>query len=126
MAQAPTRSLADIQAEIEATLRSALSMVAYGQCWGLWEGATQQSRISISREQACKICDKATSRLSTGGIEDFMVTATSHSTAVVSARIRVESPKSGAPQSISRSFTFFFEDGRWRYHLWDYLSLVSY
>jgi hypothetical protein len=45
---------------------------------------------------------------------------------VIAARIRVESRRTGGTQEIPRSFTFFFEEGRWRYYLWDYISVLMY
>lgn len=116
----------DVERDVEAAFRSALSMVAYHECWKLWEGATQQSRIAISKDEACKIFNQATSRVAVGGIEDLKVTSTSAATAVIAARLTVESKNSPRPLVLRRSFVFFFEDGGWRFHLWDYLSLVSY
>jgi len=126
-AQDPAPDPRDLERDVQAALRSAISMVAYSECWRLWEGASHQSRIGISRDETCKHFDRATSRpVAGGGIEDSKITSTSPTTAVIAARIRVESRRTGSTQEIPRSFTFFFEDGRWRYYLWDYISLLMY
>ena len=126
-AEGPSLDPRDIERDVEAALRSALSMVAYNECWRLWEGASHQSRIGISRDETCKHFDRATSRpVAGGGIEDSKIVSTSPTTAVITARIRVDSRRTGGTQEIPRSFTFFFEDGRWRNYLWDYISLLMY
>ncbi len=113
--------------EVEAAFRGAMEMWAYREFWRLWEVCTGESRVAVSQNDFAASMDRASVRPAAGRqVEDLAVTATSPRTALVIARIGLEDWRSRTTQSIVRSFPFYYQDGRWRPQLSDFLGLSSY
>jgi hypothetical protein len=118
---------ADIIWDVEYAFRDAMELWAYRQFWRLWEVSTSQSRFYMSQNDFADAMERGTARPATGRrIEDLQVTATSPETATVLARIGLEDPGTNTTRSLVRSFLFYYEDGRWRPQLSDFLGLSSY
>ncbi len=118
---------ADIIRDVEYAFRDAMELWAYREFWRLWEVSTSQSRFYMSQNDFADVMERGTARPATGRrIEDLQVTATSPETATVLARIGLEDPGTNTTRSLVRSFLFYYEDGRWRPQLSDFLGLSSY
>ena len=116
-----------IARDVEFTFRDAMELWAYREFWRLWEVSTSTSRFSMSQSEFADVMERGTARPAAGRrIEDLRISATSPETAVVLARIGLEDPGTNTIRPLVRSFLFFYEDGRWRPQLSDFLGLSSY
>jgi hypothetical protein len=111
---------------VEAAFRDAIQMWSYREFWRLWDVSTSNSRFRFSQKEFAAQMEKGTTRPVAGGpIEDLRISMTTPQTALVTARIGVQ-VSSGRTQSVIRSFVFYYEEGRWRHELSDFLGLAYY
>ncbi len=116
-----------IARDVEFAFRDAMELWAYREYWRLWDVSTSQSRFYMSQRDFADLMERGNARPATGRrIEDLQISATSPETAVVLARIGLEDPGTSTPRSLVRSFLFYYEEGRWRPQLSDFLGLSSY
>jgi hypothetical protein len=116
-----------IARDVEFAFRDAMELWAYRQFWRLWEVSTSQSRFYMSQAEFADLMERGKARPAVGRrIEELQITATSPERAAVLARIGLEDPGTNTTRSLVRSFLFYYEDGRWRPHLSDFLGLSSY
>jgi hypothetical protein len=116
-----------IARDVEFAFRDAMELWAYRQFWRLWEVSTSRSRFYMSQREFADVMERGNARPAAGRrIEDLQITATSPETAAVLARIGLEDPGTNTTRSLVRSFLFYYEDGRWRPELPDFLGLSSY
>jgi len=112
---------------VESAFREAMELWAYKQFWRLWELSSSQRRYYMSQTEFADLMERGKARPAAGRrIEDLQVTATSPETAAVLARIGLEDPGTNTTRSLVRSFLFYYEDGRWRPQLSDFVGLSSY
>jgi len=123
-AASPTEVIAR---DVEFAFRDAMEMWAYREFWRLWDLSTSQSRFYMNQSDLADQMERGSARPATGRrIEELQVSPTSLETAVVLARIGLEDPGTNTTRYLVRSFLFFYEDGRWRPQLSDFLGLSSY
>ncbi len=116
-----------IARDVEFAFRDAMELWAYRAFWRLWDVSTSKSRFYMSQREFADLMERGNARPAAGRrIEDLQISATSPETAVVLARIGLEDPGTSTPRSLVRSFLFYYEDGRWRPELSDFLGLSSY
>lgn len=116
-----------IARDVEIAFRDAMELWAYREFWRLWEVSTSTSRFYMSQSEFADVMERGTTRPAVGRrIEELRISATSPESAVVLARVGLEDPGTTTIRSLVRSFLFFYEDGRWRPHLSDFLGLSSY
>ena len=127
-AGSPAASPAEVIArDVEIAFRDAMELWAYREFWRLWEVSTSTSRFYMRQSEFADVMERGTARPAAGRrIEDLQISATSPETAVVLARIGLEDPGTNTTRSLVRSFLFYYEDGRWRPQLSDFLGLSSY
>ncbi len=125
---APAETPVEIIArDVETAFRDAMEMWAYREFWHLWEISTDESRFRYPQNDFAALMEKGNARPATGRrVEDLRISVMSPQTAVVLARIGIEDPNTNTIQSIVRSFLFYYESGRWRPQLSDFLGLSSY
>ncbi len=120
-ADAPT----DLARDVEHAFRSVISLFAYGECWRLWDGSTRQAKLYFSQSDFCREMERAGGRPAAGKqVEDMIVQVNSATTAIVYARLTIESHKGSWP--LARSWLFRFEDGGWRHELSDILGAAAW
>ena len=113
--------------DVEAAFRGVMELWAYREFWRLWEVSTTESRFAFTQDEFASLMEKGKARPAVGRrIEDLEVSTTSPRTALVVARIGLEDPRTNSTQATIRSFLFFYEDGRWRPQLSDFLGLATY
>jgi hypothetical protein len=116
-----------IARDVEFAFRDAMELWAYREFWRLWEVSTSTSRLYMRQSEFADVMERGNARPAVGRrIEDLQISATSPETAVVLARIGLEDPGTNTTRSLVRSFLFYYEDGRWRPQLSDFLGLSSY
>jgi hypothetical protein len=116
-----------VSRDVEAAFRSAMEMWAYREFWRLWEVSTSQSRFTTTQQEFAALMERGNTRPAAGRqIEDLRITPTSAETALVLARVGLEDPGTNTVRSLVRSFLFYYQDGRWRPQLSDFLGLASY
>jgi len=116
-----------IARDVEFAFRDAMELWAYREFWRLWDVSTSKSRFYMSQSEFADLMERGNARPAAGRrIEDLQISATSPETAVVLARIGLEDPGTSTPRSLVRSFLFYYEEGRWRPQLSDFLGLSSY
>lgn len=109
---------------VEAAFRGTMEIWAYREFWRLWEVSMAESRVTMTQNDFAALMEKGTVRPAAGRqAEDLRVSVTSPQTAMVVAQIGLEDPLTNATQSVVRSFLLYFQDGRWRPQLSDFLGL---
>ena len=123
-AEAPTDAAVR---DVEAAFRGAMEMWAYHEFWHLWEMSTSESRFVITQNEFAAQMERGTARPAAGRrVEDLRVSVTSAQTALVVARIGLEDPQTNTTRPIVRSFLLYYQEGRWRPQLSDFLGLSAY
>ena len=113
--------------DVEFAFRDAMEVWAYREFWRLWELSTRASRFAMSQSEFADVMERGNARPAVGRrIEELRISVTSPETAMVLARIGLEDPGTNTIRSLVRSFLFYYEDGRWRPELSDFLGLSSY
>jgi hypothetical protein len=112
---------------MEAAFREAMELWAYRQFWRLWEVSTSEGRFAVTQSDFAALMERGGARPAAGRqVEDLKISPTSPQTALVVARIGLEDRPSHPTLSVVRSFLLYFQDGRWRPQLSDFLGLASY
>lgn len=113
--------------DVEVAFREAIEMWAYREFWRLWDVSTGESRFYYTQDEFATLMERGNTRPAAGRqVEDLRISVTSPQSALVVARIGLEDPRTNTTQSIIRSFLFYYQDGRWRPQLSDFLGLASY
>ena len=116
-----------IAQDVEIAFRQAMELWAYAEFWRLWEILSNESRFYYTQNDFAALMESGNARPAAGRrIEDLRVSVTSPQTSVVLARIGLEDPNTNTTRPIVRSFLFYYEEGRWRPQLTDFLGLSSY
>lgn len=116
-----------IPQHVEAAFRGAMEMWAYREFWHLWEVSTGESRFTLAQNDFAALMEKGRTRLAAGRqIEDLRISLTSPRTALVDARIGLEDLQTNTTRPIVRSFLLYYQEGRWRPQLSDFLGLSTY
>lgn len=124
----PAEAPADaIPQDVEAAFRGAMEMWAYREFWHLWEVSTSESRFPLTQNDFAALMEKGSTRPAAGRqVEDLRISVTSPQTALVVARIGLEDPQTNTTRPIVRSFLLYYQEGRWRPQLSDFLGLSTY
>ena len=116
-----------IARDVEFAFRDAMEVWAYREFWRLWEVSTSTSRFYMRQSEFADVMERGNARPAVGRrIEELRISVTSPETAMVLARIGLEDPGTNTIRSLVRSFLFYYEAGRWRPELSDFLGLSSY
>ena len=116
-----------IAQDVEIAFREAMELWAYAEFWRLWEISSHESRFYYTQNDFAALMERGSARPAAGRrIEDLRVSITSPQTSVVLARIGLEDPNTNTTRPIVRSFLFYYEEGRWRPQLTDFLGLSFY
>ncbi len=116
-----------IPQHVEAAFRGAMEMWAYREFWHLWEVSTGESRFPLTQNDFATLMEKGSTRPAAGRqVEDLRISVTSPQTALVVARIGLEDPQTNTTRPIVRSFLMYYQEGRWRPQLSDFLGLSTY
>jgi hypothetical protein len=113
--------------EVETAFRAAMEMWAYREYWRLWEVSTSESRFAMTQTDFAAQMERGRTRPATGRqVEDLKISPTSPEAALITARLGLEDSGTGTIRSVVRTFLLYYQDGRWRPQLPDFLGLASY
>lgn len=122
-----TLSPAETRERIENQFRAAMQAWGYREFWRLWDMGMASTRFAVTREEFLRRMERGTAKPSGGGaIEAIAVELISGERGVIRARIRLDGDRAFGTFVVPRVFSVVFDEGDWRFNLYDFLITAQY